>query len=91
MKKAFLRAGAIILISNVVVTTQVGPVTSWNTTKVVEAKKKKTKKKKKATKVYITPTGSKYHLRACGRGHYYKVKLSDAKARGLTKCKKCYR
>ncbi len=85
MKKAFLRAGAIILISNVVVTTQVGPVTSWNTTKVVEAKKKK------ATKVYITPTGSKYHLRAYGRGHYYKVKLSDAKARGLTKCKKCYR
>lgn len=42
------------------------------------------------TYVYVTPTGSKYHSRKCGRGTYTKAKLKDAKARGLTPCKKCY-
>lgn len=43
------------------------------------------------TTVYVTPTGKKYHKKKCGRGTYTKVKLSEAKKRGLTKCKKCYR
>ena len=40
--------------------------------------------------VYVTPTGKKYHAHKCGRGTYTKAKLSDAKKRGLTPCKKCY-
>lgn len=40
--------------------------------------------------VLITPTGKKYHLRACGKGNYSETTLEDAKARGLTPCKKCY-
>jgi hypothetical protein len=40
--------------------------------------------------VYVTPTGKKYHKKKCGNGTYTKVKISKAKARGLTPCKKCY-
>ena len=40
--------------------------------------------------VYVTPTGRKYHTHKCGRGTYRKAKLSYAKSRGLTPCKKCY-
>lgn len=56
----------------------VQPVTSCNVTA-------------KAKKVYITPTGSKYHRKKCGRGRYYKVTLKKAKSYGLTKCKRCYK
>ncbi len=42
------------------------------------------------TMVYVTPTGRKYHTHKCGRGNYYQVTLSAAKARGLTPCAKCY-
>lgn len=42
------------------------------------------------TMVYVTPTGSKYHTHKCGRGNFYQVTLSEAKARGLTPCSKCY-
>jgi hypothetical protein len=40
--------------------------------------------------VYVTPTGSKYHTHACGRGNYQPSTLSAAKARGLTPCSKCF-
>ena len=40
--------------------------------------------------VYVTPTGSKYHRRACGRGNYSATTLKNAKSRGLEPCKKCY-
>lgn len=40
--------------------------------------------------VYVTPTGSKYHSKACGRGNYTASTLANAKARGLTPCSKCY-
>lgn len=40
--------------------------------------------------VYITPTGSKYHKRACGKGNYSATTLENAKSRGLEPCKKCY-
>lgn len=40
--------------------------------------------------VLITRTGKKYHLRKCGRGTYYKTTLKNAKAMGLTPCKKCF-
>ncbi len=40
--------------------------------------------------VYITPTGSKYHYEnPCGNGSYSPISLSEAKAMGLTACKKC--
>lgn len=42
------------------------------------------------TMVYVTPTGSKYHSRICGNGNYTLTTLSDALARGLTPCSKCY-
>lgn len=42
----------------------------------------------KSTTVYVTPTGKKYHRKKCGRGTFTKTTL--AKAKGLTKCKKCY-
>lgn len=42
------------------------------------------------TMVYVTRTGSKYHTHKCGRGNFYQVTLSAAKARGLTPCAKCY-
>ena len=42
------------------------------------------------TMVYVTPTGSKYHTHKCGRGTYYQTTLSNALARGLTACKKCF-
>lgn len=42
------------------------------------------------TTVYVTPTGKKYHKKKCGNGKYTKEKLSKAKDRGLTPCKKCY-
>lgn len=40
--------------------------------------------------VYITPTGTKYHSRACGKGNYSATTLENAKSKGLTPCKKCY-
>lgn len=40
--------------------------------------------------VFITPTGKKYHARACGKGNYSATSLSDAQSRGLEPCKKCY-
>lgn len=40
--------------------------------------------------VLVTPTGSKYHREACGRGNYSEATLESAKSRGLTPCKKCY-
>lgn len=40
--------------------------------------------------VYITRTGSKYHTHKCGNGTYYPTTLSDAQARGLTPCSKCF-
>lgn len=40
--------------------------------------------------VYETPTGSKYHRKACGNGNYTATTLEKAKARGLTPCQKCY-
>lgn len=42
------------------------------------------------TMVYVTRTGSKYHTHKCGNGNYYQQTLSEAKARGLTPCSKCY-
>lgn len=42
------------------------------------------------TMVYVTRTGSKYHSHKCGNGNYYQQSLSEAKARGLTPCSKCY-
>lgn len=42
------------------------------------------------TTVYITRTGSKYHTHKCGNGTYYPASLSDAQARGLTPCSKCF-
>ena len=47
--------------------------------------------KKRKTYVYITPTGSCYHRKVCGRGSYYKVTLKEAKSLGLRKCRRCYR
>lgn len=40
--------------------------------------------------VYVTPTGSKYHTHKCGNGTYTATSLSNAQARGLTPCKKCF-
>ena len=40
--------------------------------------------------VYVTPTGSKYHTHKCGNGTYTPDTLSEAQARGLTPCSKCY-
>lgn len=42
------------------------------------------------TMVYVTPTGTKYHSRICGKGNYTLATLSEALARGLTPCSKCY-
>lgn len=42
------------------------------------------------TMVYVTPTGTKYHSRICGNGNYTLATLSEALARGLTPCSKCY-
>lgn len=40
--------------------------------------------------VYVTPTGSRYHYNSnCGNGSYSSTTLSNAKAMGLTPCKKC--
>jgi hypothetical protein len=44
----------------------------------------------KTTYVLVTRTGKKYHIKKCGNGTYYKATLKQAKARGLTPCKKCY-
>lgn len=44
----------------------------------------------KSTTVYVTKTGKKYHKKKCGNGTYTKSTLDKAKARGLTKCSKCY-
>lgn len=40
--------------------------------------------------VLVTPTGSKYHNRVCGRGNYTEATLDTALARGLEPCSKCY-
>lgn len=45
---------------------------------------------KAETTVYITRTGSKYHTHKCGNGTFYPTTLSDAKARGLSACSKCF-
>ena len=45
---------------------------------------------KAETTVYVTKTGSKYHTHKCGNGVYYAATLSQATARGLTACEKCY-
>lgn len=43
-----------------------------------------------AGKVYRTPSGTKYHFSAtCGGKNGYEVTLEQAKASGLTPCKKC--
>lgn len=42
------------------------------------------------TTVYVTKTGTKYHSRKCGNGTYTPTTLSNALARGLTPCSKCY-
>ena len=42
------------------------------------------------TTVYVTRTGSKYHTHKCGNGTYYSATRSEAWARGLTPCKKCF-
>lgn len=42
-------------------------------------------------RVLVTPTGSKYHNRVCGNGNYYDASMSEALARGLEPCSKCYR
>ena len=40
--------------------------------------------------VYITQSGSKYHLISnCGKGNYYTTTLQDALNDGYTLCKKC--
>ncbi|MGY3778381.1 AAA family ATPase [Isobaculum melis] len=41
-------------------------------------------------RVLVTRTGSKYHNRVCGNGNYYEASISEALARGLTPCSKCY-
>ncbi|WP_167629574.1 hypothetical protein [Listeria valentina] len=46
---------------------------------------------KNEQQVLVTATGSKYHNHKCGNGTYYPATLSEAKARGLTPCSKCYR
>lgn len=40
--------------------------------------------------VMVTPTGTKYHARKCGRGDYSWTSLENALASGLTPCSKCY-
>ncbi|MEY8427316.1 Ig-like domain-containing protein [Lachnospiraceae bacterium 46-15] len=42
------------------------------------------------TTVYVTRTGAKYHAHKCGNGNYYPASLSEAQARGLTPCSKCF-
>ncbi len=42
------------------------------------------------TTVYVTRTGAKYHTHKCGNGSYYPASLSEAQARGLTPCSKCF-
>ncbi len=42
------------------------------------------------TTVYVTSTGSKYHSQKCGNGTYTPTTLSNALARGLKPCSKCY-
>ena len=42
------------------------------------------------TKVYITPTGSKYHYNNnCNGGTYIESSLDEALAKGLKPCKRC--
>lgn len=42
------------------------------------------------TTVLVTRTGSKYHTHKCGNGTYYPATLSEAIARGLEPCQKCF-
>lgn len=42
------------------------------------------------SQVMITKTGECYHTHKCGRGNYFWVSLSEALARGLRPCEKCY-
>ncbi|MBS7176663.1 MAG: hypothetical protein KH056_10870, partial [Clostridiales bacterium] len=51
---------------------------------------KKESNKSNSKTVYITKTGKRYHYNGnCNGGTYIKSTLSEAKARGLTPCKKC--
>lgn len=44
----------------------------------------------KTQAVYITKTGTKYHIKSnCTKGTYYTTTLDDAKRNGYTMCKKC--
>lgn len=75
--------------------------TKTTTKKATEKKKDKksvknnvteseTESKDKSRIVYITPTGKRYHfISTCGGENSYDVTLSEAKAKGLTPCKKC--
>lgn len=46
--------------------------------------------KSTSTKVYITPTGKRYHLdKECGGKNSYLTSLTNAKNSGLTPCQKC--
>lgn len=41
-------------------------------------------------KIYVTPTGSKYHYdSSCNGGTYIESTLAEAMGRGLTACDKC--
>ena len=41
--------------------------------------------------VYVTPKGKKYHKRRCGPGTYSLTSLNEAKIKGLTPCKRCFK
>lgn len=46
--------------------------------------------KMKGQKIYVTPTGSKYHYdSSCNGGTYIESTLAEAMGRGLTACDKC--
>ena len=45
---------------------------------------------KAVSTVYVTRTGSKYHTHKCGNGKFYASSLSNAIARGLSACRKCF-
>lgn len=44
----------------------------------------------KGVKIYVTPTGKRYHYDgSCNGGTYYEATLAEARGRGLTPCDKC--
>lgn len=46
--------------------------------------------KLKGQKIYITPTGKRYHFdNKCNRGTYYEASLAKAIGQGLTPCERC--